>query len=828
MKNFISVIIFIISLIPFVVSGLYPNWVYSIIGIVGLIYILYCIGLWVLNPIERDRILVRGDFLLRVIFLTISVPYVATMILMSSYNPNQKTINTVEYEVSTPVNDSTATIFSADHSITLVSSGERVVTDPNDINSGLLNPIDHKPEDHHLFWSIYYHFIDPGNQHMASTPYGHAAAAVISIIGLLLLNGLLITTLLNYFDRCKNNWDEGEIRYNERALKWRIFRLRRRKFAVVIGAHNIAPTIIRDLLEDRGKVDKLDNVILLTSDNAKQVREVVESYLTKKEREQLIIYNGQLDSPTEIEQLYIEHASEVYILGELRQDDKSQSYHDTQCFKCARNIAMYLKDLHIRQNNDLRGVPLLEKKSCHVLFEYQTTYAIFQFSDVSDDIKKYINFIPFNTYENWARYVLVKNGYTVPKIHGGYEIKYAPLDGYDGIQSGSDEYVHFVIVGMSKMGVAMAIQAAQIAHYPNFKPGSDKTNRRTRITFIDTNAYEEMNYFKGRYQHLFALARHRYVDASRMDSSLDEPWFDPMSMDDCPYKQLGPNFIDIEWEFIKGNVQDPAVIEYLNQVAKDDASKLSVAVCLPLSNEAIAAALYMPQCIYRKAIQVLVYQRESSNIIYDLHNYLNNSSHNIDQRTRYHNVRPFGMNYANFTVDLEYEDRAKLCVLVYDIIFSGENDIDQINTKISSTPQDVIDELWEKDKIFNKLSNIYLASSFETKLRCAGCNFDMTLDMAAGMIASCDSLTECEHNRWCMQQLLIGFRAYTDEETIEYLKPETNRSVYKKNKKNGFERAHVDICSFEHLALVDKDSMRYNTYFNNTITTVMKLSASKS
>ena len=42
-----------------------------------------------------------------------------------------------------------------------------------------------------------------------------------------------------------------------------------------------------------------------------------------------------------------------------------------------------------------------------------------------------------------------------------------PLDG-DGIKKDSDDHVHFIVVGMSKMGIAMGVQALLQAHYINY------------------------------------------------------------------------------------------------------------------------------------------------------------------------------------------------------------------------------------------------------------------------------------------------------------------------------------------------------------------------
>jgi hypothetical protein len=85
--------------------------------------------------------------------------------------------------------------------------------------------------------------------------------------------------------------------------------------------------------------------------------------------------------------------------------------------------------------------------------------------------------------------------------------KYPFLD-REPITADSDKHVHFVIVGMSQMGVAMGIQAAHICHFPNFVTKGIKT----KITFIDENAEREMNFLQGRYLHLFEETDYSFWD----------------------------------------------------------------------------------------------------------------------------------------------------------------------------------------------------------------------------------------------------------------------------------------------------------------------------
>ena len=91
------------------------------------------------------------------------------------------------------------------------------------------------------------------------------------------------------------------------------------------------------------------------------------------------------DSKEELKKLYVADAKEVFILGDSGELDDVEYYHDSMNVDCLNLIGELCKE-------ENRKPPL----KCNVLFEYQSTFAVFQFSDIDDDIKEYIDFCPFN------------------------------------------------------------------------------------------------------------------------------------------------------------------------------------------------------------------------------------------------------------------------------------------------------------------------------------------------------------------------------------------------------------------------------------------------
>lgn len=805
--NNILIALFTALAITFIFKKMQFDTICLLIGVVGIFFCGLFLLLCMFFPIARDRMLVKGHFTFSVILFVFFIPFIYTLIFKG---------------------------------FDIVSS------------SDLLSSSEGEYKNASLFWDIYYHFVNPGSQHMA-TAHGRLFTGLIAVSGIILLNGVLISTLTNWFERRKEQWANGDIRYKSFRVFFKLDKFSVNKIAVVIGASENAPTIIKNLLDGKGETKKGRPyyVVLLTNGKVKEVRDRIASYLNEEDSERLVIYNGQLDSVEEVNHIPIELATEIYVLGEENGiGDDSASYHDTQNMKCVHNIASYLT-----QNQIQRRI------ICRVQFEYQTTYSVFQFSDLPDNIKEHLDFIPFNCYENWAQKVFVDCEYSEKgKVDSEDRvISYTPLDG-TGISAESDKNVHLIVVGMTKMGIAVAIQAAQIAHYPNFKINGDNPHR-TKITFIDPDAENEMDFFMGRYQNLFNLAMHRYLDLSKRDYSLDAKWVDHLLDESSDYKYLGPNFLDIEWEFIKGSVEQPGVMEYLRRSAdnayspnneescmtKDDNGKslLTIAICNKYSNEAIAEGIYMPSIVYDKAQQILVYQRESSEILYNLY-FKEDKEHEQSCNKRYSKLRPFGMLNADFTIDKNTYYRAMLCNYVYCCDSFGKiskeqnlNDIiDHIKQEIrncilaknTTNLNNQAEESWDKLSIFNKWSNKYLSNSFKTKLRSIGYSCDKYQcgkDLIEQKMESCKtSMAECEHNRWNTQQLLMGLRAYTENENNEYITILNNEGTgkakgFKKSKQNGREKSHLDIRSYSRLAEDDPQNHLYDEVFNACIPEIL-------
>lgn len=661
---------------------------------------------------------------------------------------------------------------------------------------------------------------------------GGIPPTVMLAIKVFIVNGISIATIVSLFNRRITHYREGQIRYS-RLIYW----LLQNKYAVVIGANEVAASVIKNLLKQcEHKADyksfncycdrKLKYILLQTNRKAEEVRKMLASHLTDHELDRVIIYTANRDSKKELQKLYVKYAHEIHILGEQTVVGGTETFHDTINMKCLNLVAQILRDYKNAHPSQY------QKKHCRVMFEYQTTHSVFQFSDVSDDVRETLDFEPFNRYESWARKVLVGNAVDT--------IKYVPLESYEGIKYDNNKHVHLVVVGMSNMGTALGVQALFQAHYPSYVRDSQL---KTRVTFIDTKADKEMAFFKGRYATLFELARHRYIDANACeedDLNSDCGWIDPMQHPNCQWKHLsdnGQNFLDVEIEFVKGELESDGVRKYLTKVSKVQTSKLTIAICLTNASQAIAASLYMPVEVYenQQLQQILVYQREASTIIENI------SKETKENSIRYEKLRPFGMIYGNYMDDRTRYWKGVLTNAVY----NATKDNKPLPLDLKNTDDKEVKALvneWDELKECKKISNKLFVDSIYQKLRCIMDlsenetlgeygnpifdNQSFVQDVKSVLQSHASIVAKCEHNRWNVEQLLMGFTPMksADDEQFRILVAENDEEKINKKKselKESSAKVHPNICDFEHLNMVDPGAKKYDYALNVAIPDIL-------
>lgn len=76
------------------------------------------------------------------------------------------------------------------------------------------------------------------------------------------------------------------------------------------------------------------------------------------------------------------------------------------------------------------------------------------------------------------------------------------------------------------------------------------------------------------------------------------------------------------------------------------------------------------------------------------------------------------------------------------------------------------------------------------------------------------SMSMSEHARWNVEKLINGFRPFTKEEKSKHnsLSDEAKKRYELELKKNPKIHAHIDLCSYERLRLIDPNSVKYDSF----------------
>lgn len=590
---------------------------------------------------------------------------------------------------------------------------------------------------------------------------------VIFLAGLIVFTGILVASVNQFYAKRAERYRDGLTHY---GFSHHI---------LIVGADDIVISLVKHLLEKHQK----KQIVIMTRNGLGDSRNRVDDFRKELfsqlgEDDRVVLQNGSQTSILDLEKMRPEKADELYIMGDYDLSDKDWSRHDADNITCLQKLKEIIEKKKASRKEG-------KKVDCYVMFENQSTFTAFQFSDFSNNLENVFHFVPFNVYEMIAQKTLICKSLDCK----GRIIQ--PLEGA-GINVGSDKHVHLVVMGMTPMGTALALTAAQLCHYPNYV--RDK-RLKTRITLIDHEADQQMNLFMGRYKDMFSVAPWRYIEVDSKKSD----YFGTTDFESTPWKtiseeyfdtvQLGNDFVDIEWEFIKGGVELAEVHSYLRKQLNNDNTILTVAICVNTTHKAVAGSLYLPEEVYEKGLQVLVYQAENSSLI----EMLANTKYGEKQSKRYQKIHAFGLEKDG--VDLSQFDTtlAQTVNYVYStVVYDSETDYGSADYTLAKMDDEKRMKEWTKEPTSgktlaaNQWSSIYAANTLWTKLRSVG--------WQAGDLSSeqVELLAEVEHNRWNVEQLIMNFR------------PRHRRDNYTSGKEMKINRVHPDLKEYDKLDEVTK------------------------
>ena len=329
------------------------------------------------------------------------------------------------------------------------------------------------------------------------------------------------------------------------------------------------------------------------------------------------------------------------------------------------------------------------------------------------------------------------------------------------------------------MGTALATQVALLAHFPNF----DKNKKlKTTITFIDDQAIVEGEYFRGRFASLFDLSLYRTlvsgIDSIKYTDKADiktlsttdyyqmnhkerfEYYIDPLKNSNSKYKQFNESFLDIQWEFIQGNIANREIQDYVSAIVDDKNNITTIAICFNKPQQTIASALYLPRTILANVRQVLVYQQNSFDIV-------DRIAKGEQEWKRYQKLNPFGMVEGCYTESLFDNMTAKCDRFLYQQLKNNKPKNKQFDRISSDILRDAkllqrVNDLWEGIGIVEKLTSIDAVESLMLRLRSMGLVYNGNTNAIKILLESNKNLYEVlantEHMRWMCQRLITGYR----------------------------------------------------------------------
>ena len=594
------------------------------------------------------------------------------------------------------------------------------------------------PEGAHPLDDVISLVIGQSNYPMEKSTLPHWYQLLVAMVGTMFFTAFLISMFSNILMNRAASHRKGFLHYYFE------------NHVLILGGSSMVVGLLKSIAADE-QLRKKD-VVILSNKDAEELWVKIVPLLTNEERKvSLTIYHGERNMDKALLFSQVELASVIYIIGE---DEEKE--HDSINMDCWQRVGK------------IRGDKAKTDAQCYLSFERNASTYLFHAMPEEPSTAKMETTI-FNRLESVAQQILIGDD---ERWEG------CTLD-RKGIGPDSDKYVHLVVFGMTQMGYAMASTAAHLCHFPNFDETAENPIR-TKITFVDPEADTEMKLVMGRYPGLFEMSHSEYRKEGHTKKSV-------------PRQEYG-DFLDVEWEFIKGSVVDEWIRRELVSWLKDESRILTLAFCDEDAEKNIAQALYLPRKFYtlsdEKAAKpekpvILVYQPVNDAMLHAIQD---------NKVERYNNIRPFGNMTDSFDRNLNRRESAgKRINFLYE---KGESYV------MMPCDETDLDESWRQLSFAKKMSNIYAANSIYAKYRSEGIDWRdiplLLLDEDA-----INRLAHIEHARWNMEKLLVGFSAMTKAERDDYNArlasndasvKATAKKDHNKQKDKGFR--HKDIAPY--------------------------------
>lgn len=413
-----------------------------------------------------------------------------------------------------------------------------------------------------------------------------------------------------------------------------------------------------------------------------------------------------------------------------------------------------------------------KRLECYVVFDDSTSLWLLQTVGLHKDIERKLDVFATTKEDLIAKALFLK----LPSLTSVFpSLDRTPI-AYD-----SEVTVHLVIMGFSAQAEALAINATLVSHYPNY---CRDVTLRTRITIIDEDVFVGRDHLTQRYVHLFDHSYYRTIDLSDANPQcvLHRPMCD----------QRRKDFVDIEWEFVNGTIRNEAVRQKLAEWSSDGRQLLTIAVCHDDQGRNYNEAFSLPLDVYEEKVPVLCYTDESDII------------RMATAESTYASIYPFGKGLCNIDILYVLKRLAQRVNYVYNHCFSLAPE-DPV-TAPSRIDEGKLETLWSSvGSLPKQYSNIFNAMTLATKMHSIGHSSDDWRAYYALTLDEIHLLTAVEHNRWNVEELILGYRPTTDEEQ-RLVENDTAQKKVLRDKK-----IHYDLRAYDDLKL-DHTGKNVNVY----------------
>ena len=282
------------------------------------------------------------------------------------------------------------------------------------------------------------------------------------------------------------------------------------------------------------------------------------------------------------------------------------------------------------------------------------------------------------------------------------------------------------------------------------------------------------------YDNLFRISHYRFVGRDESQEFVPKPGYG--------------DFLDVEWEFIEGEMTSPFVRERIAGWVTDELQSVSIALCdLDPARNAVDA-INLPKEVYDRKTPVFVYQKDNANL-------LDVAGQSVIYRD---SLIPFGM------VDGE-SDR------IVDPLFVHRFDRAQrVNYAYSGGKSKDEKSAWYGISESDKLSSTYCALSIPLKVRSFGIDLNHPIQDQLP-VGDRNLLDRVEHRRWMAGVLLLGFYPMTTKqrEQLSLLDEKALDAAKRENKQHFL---HWDLEAFD---IINGEEREKDTVIMNAIPYIM-------